>query len=191
MATILEPNFKLLPFQPPAWTQGWQIEGRAHRSGEELALSYCLTGLRTPLAWPAGASNGGRFAHNLWQHTCFELFLKTPLGPRYWEWNFSPSGDWAHYSFTDYRTPDVLPSVDSGLVKLDTEIVSPEEFWLHIKIRPSFSSVLSWAWITRQPLQIGLSAILENQQGDLSYWALAHAGVRADFHLAQSFTLRL
>src|SRR5262245_43514508 len=40
---------------------------------------------------------------DLWKTTCFEVFLKPSLSKRYYEFNFSPSGLWAAYSFEDYR----------------------------------------------------------------------------------------
>ena len=39
-------------------------------------------------------------ADELWQSTCFELFLRTPSEENYAEWNFAPSGQWAAYAFT-------------------------------------------------------------------------------------------
>jgi hypothetical protein len=38
---------------------------------------------------------------------------------------------------------------------------------------------------------IGLSAVVEATDGSLSYWALAHAPGRPDFHHAHSFGLEL
>ena len=39
----------------------------------------------------------------LWQHTCFEAFVRASSGSEYYEFNFSPSTQWAVYRFTDYR----------------------------------------------------------------------------------------
>jgi hypothetical protein len=39
----------------------------------------------------------------LWQHTCFEAFLRTPGADGYIEVNLSPSSEWAVYRFTAYR----------------------------------------------------------------------------------------
>ena len=40
-------------------------------------------------------------------------------------------------------------------------------------------------------LQIGLSAVVEDTHGALSYWALAHPSARPDFHLSATFVLNL
>ena len=37
----------------------------------------------------------------LWRHTCFELFVRYGNEPRYCEFNFAPSGDWAAYEFDE------------------------------------------------------------------------------------------
>jgi hypothetical protein len=38
---------------------------------------------------------------------------------------------------------------------------------------------------------LGLAAVLEDRQGRLSYWALAHLADRPDFHHPDSFILEL
>jgi hypothetical protein len=40
-------------------------------------------------------------------------------------------------------------------------------------------------------LEAGLATVLLDRQGRLSFWALAHAGERPDFHDPASCTLRL
>jgi hypothetical protein len=47
------------------------------------------------------------------------------------------------------------------------------------------------AWDPGPALRIGLAAILEDLDGSLSYWALAHAPGRPDFHRRESFVLQL
>src|SRR5438045_7356229 len=48
-------------------------------------------------------AGAGRRADGLWQHTCFEAFIAAQGGAGYYEFNFSPTLDWAAYQFTDYR----------------------------------------------------------------------------------------
>jgi len=40
-------------------------------------------------------------------------------------------------------------------------------------------------------LQFGFAAVLEQKNGNLSYWALTHNGVDPDFHRRDSFLLEL
>ncbi|HTO59214.1 MAG TPA: hypothetical protein VMJ74_15545 [Pseudomonadales bacterium] len=42
---------------------------------------------------------------------------------------------------------------------------------------------------TRQTLHVGLSAVVEDARGGLSYWALHHPSARPDFHDRDSFVL--
>lgn len=118
----------------------------------------------------------------LWAHTCFELFLARAGQAAYREYNFSPSGQWAGYAFSDYRqraAGQVLPapildwSRVSGALLLEARLL-PEAL-------PSGSG----------PLQIGLTTVVELADGSLSYWALNHPTPRPDFHHRDGFTLTL
>ena len=117
----------------------------------------------------------------LWKHTCFELFL-SGMGGAYVEYNFSPGGDWAAYQFSAYRAhgqdltgpaPAIATSRDDGLLSVSV-IVSelPEGLASH-------------------PPNLGLTAVIENAQGDRSYWALDHRDETPDFHRPETFILTL
>ena len=41
------------------------------------------------------------------------------------------------------------------------------------------------------PLQVGITSVIEERSGRLSYWALAHPGAEPDFHRREAFLLRL
>ena len=69
------------------------------RQGEQLWLRFVVEGDPGQILWPP-ATNSAR-ADDLWRHTCFEGFLST--GDGYCEFNLSPSGQWASYSFSAYR----------------------------------------------------------------------------------------
>jgi hypothetical protein len=62
-----------------------------------LSLWYVVQGDAERLVIPPAVEE--RRADNLWQTTCFELFLKPAEGASYLEFNFSPSGEWAAYAF--------------------------------------------------------------------------------------------
>ena len=68
-----------------------------------LMLCYFVTGkiggLRLPPIAPPGR------AEELWRHTCFEAFVRSPREQSY-EFNFSPSSQWAAYWFDGYRERD-------------------------------------------------------------------------------------
>jgi hypothetical protein len=119
--------------------------------------------------------------HDLWQHTCFEAFLMAEEGPGYREFNFSPSGEWAAYTFRGYR--------DGGEQEVEMAPVitvnhSAEQLELHAAIRPDCLP-------PGRSLQLGLSAVVEDADGILSYWALRHPPGKPDFHHTDAFALQL
>src|SRR5271154_1016072 len=67
-----------------------------------LRLRYRVSGVIAALRIPPP----GRPARTdaLWQHTCFEAFLRPGSGDGYLEFNFAPSTEWAAYSFATYRS---------------------------------------------------------------------------------------
>jgi len=143
-----------------------------------LVLSYVVSGRIGDLLMPSVVAPAR--ADELWQHTCFEAFLRASAGPGYYEFNFSPSNQWAAYRFDSYR---------SGM-RLASEIGAPR-----IKVRSSGETYTLQAALEldglSSPLHLGLSAVLEETNGRKSYWALAHPPGKPDFHHADCFTLEL
>lgn len=149
--------------------------------GDELQLCFRLSGAVDQLLLPPPTTP--RQTDGLWQHTCFEAFLMLEALPGYYELNFSPSGEWAAYSFRSYRT---------GAAQLD-ETCAPAITcdrggdWFELAAivpLPKLSQLLQSA-----ALRVGLSAVLEARDGGLSYWALAHPVARPDFHHPDTFAL--
>ena len=149
---------------------------------EALEIQYFLSGDVNNLRIPVDAAP--RRAENLWQHTCFEAFVAAPRGTGYFEFNFAPSGEWAMYQFDAYRegmkaieTPPPIITTRRTAHDLDVTVVVD----LH-----GFPNFMAHA-----ELRLALSAVVENSNGELSYWALAHPPGKPDFHHADSFTLAL
>jgi hypothetical protein len=152
-------------------------------AASSLAVSYLLFAdihrLRMPLAAVP------RRVEGLWQHTCFEAFIKEGTSAEYYEFNFSPSGEWAAYSFHNYR--DGAPLDDD---KLDPAI--------SVKSEGDCLELIGIIRLDRLPalrpgslLRIGLSAVIESSDGTHSYWALKHPADKPDFHHPDSFALEL
>jgi len=121
----------------------------------------------------------------LWRHTCFEAFLRSGQSAEYLEFNLSPSGEWAAYRFKDYRERMTaeLALADPGIeVQLDGS-----ELRLSAMIDLSRIEVLA----SRDDWRLGLSAIIENEEGGKSWWGLAHPPGKPDFHHPDSFVLAL
>ncbi len=138
-------------------------------------LEADLRRLRIPAAAAAGRADG------LWAHTCFEAFVGLPDSPRYLELNFSPSGEWAAYRFDAYRAglAPALRSAPRLVLRLGEETL---ELDAEVRLDGSLSS---------PRLRIALSAVVEDREGRLSYWALRHPPGRPDFHHPESFSLAL
>jgi hypothetical protein len=143
-----------------------------------LQLRWQVSGNLGWLVIPAPAS--GRREDGLWRHTCFEAFVAPDAAdPGYLEINASPSLAWASYRFSDYRAGQ-RDALDTPLENLRVErdaacLTLEAELACALRLQP----------------RIGMSAVLEELDGSLSYWALAHAPGRADFHRRESFVLQL
>ena len=134
--------------------------------------------LRLPMPEPARRCDG------LWQHSCFEAFLRPDGRNPYYEFNFAPSGHWAAYRFGGRRADRSSPDLSPPVVSLERHRARAE---LTADISLGSFSELAAATATHA----GLSAVIETDQGHLSYWALAHGGDRPDFHDPASFLLRV
>jgi hypothetical protein len=162
------------------------LEGSAVRTGDGLLrlawrLDSDLAGLRLPaVAGPARTDE-------LWRHTCFEAFIGKAGSPAYCELNFSPSGQWAAYAFDGYR---------SGMTAAALEAV-PEMQWRRTPGSLALDVALPLGGLglldppARECLQIGLAAVIEEQSGTMTYWALGHPGGQPDFHDRAGFVLEL
>jgi hypothetical protein len=141
-----------------------------------LVLSYVVRGKISDLRMPPVVAAAR--ADELWRHTCFEAFVRPSAGLGYYEFNFSPSTQWAVYQFSGYR---------SGM-RVANEISAPR-----IEVRSSAETYTLQAALEfdglSSPLHLGLSAVLEETNGRKSYWALAHPPGKADFHHVDCFTL--
>ena len=124
---------------------------------------------------------------NLWHGTCFELFVK-PDSRGYVEFNFAPLSAWNAYSFVDWRMgrrpyqPDAEPRMTDSRTDGRNEAF-PARYDLDVVISPD---VLLLA-----PGSVSLAAILEEEGGAMSYWALAHPPGEPNFHHADCFAARL
>jgi len=115
-------------------------------------------------------------AEDLWRTTCFELFV-AGNGTSYREFNFSPSGQWAAYEFTGYREgrTDTPASVETEIYQ------EKNELQFSAKIVAEFQN----------PAHVGLTAVIEETDGIVRYWATSFAPGEPDFHAAATRSLLL
>jgi len=146
---------------------------------DSLVLSYVVTGkigdVRMPPVVAASRSD------ELWQHTCFEAFVRASSGTEYYEFNFAPSTQWAAYRFSDYRSG---MRVANEISALPIEVrSSPHSYTLQTSLDLDRLSDLPHQNLWR----LGLSALIEDTSGRKSFWALAHPPGNPDFHHADGF----
>jgi hypothetical protein len=146
-----------------------------------LTLDYAVEGEMAGLRIPS--PHVPQHADGLWRHTCFEAFLGHDEG--YYEFNFAPSTEWAIYHFTAYREGmSVVPQPRPPKITLTLD--------MH---RLALNAMIDLNGLSPEPaganLKLALSAVIEEQGGNLSYWALKHPLGRPDFHHPDSFVLGL
>jgi hypothetical protein len=147
--------------------------------GATIALTYVLNGdfarLRIP---PAGSP---RQSDGLWRHTCFEAFVGVKGESAYLEFNFSPSGEWAVYSFRGYR--DGGPASDKEAEPKITVRNQSDRIELDALVKLDHLGAIE----SRGRLRLALCAVIEDNASMLSYWALKHPPGEPDFHHPDGF----
>ena len=169
------------------------------RPDGSLAITYRLWGEMAHLRIPAPQLPDRTAA--LWEHTCFEAFVATANGSAYREFNFSPSGQWAAYAFSDYRrrdesaAPGTPPQITSrrlaGRLEL-AAIVAPDALPPGaVTLRLGLSAVVEAADAPQMKGPMAQNPLRDTVDGSHSYWALQHPAARPDFHHRAAFTLEL
>lgn len=171
---------RLLPHPDFRYPPGTYVESRVNLSQTGvMRLRYVLgwdgTGVRLPP--PAASARKS----DLWRHTCCEAFVRARGRDGYVEINLSPSSEWAVYAFDAYRAGMRPVALSAPSIRVDR---TPGRLELNAEV--DISSVLPAA----EAWQVGLTAVVEGEDG-LSYWALAHAPGRPDFHHPDCFALDL
>lgn len=172
--------FTLDPFDP--CPLGLTLSGTAAYTARQLSITYHLQGDLMALVIPPPHHNPQR-CDRLWESTCFEAFFSRPQDNHYWELNVSPSGSWNIYHLTDYRTG------------MGTETrINPPVIQSHRQEQSLLLNLtldLAYLLPAGQPINLGITTVLQTQTGTYSYWALNHPAPVADFHNRQSFAITL
>lgn len=178
--------FVLQPFGLSPADLGLRLQGQVARQGDQLRIGYQLSGDLGSVVVPPLAAAGPARGDGLWEHTCFELFLSAEDMEPYWEINLAPNGDWNLYRLQGYRR-GLAPELD--LQALPFSVSSrPSGLSLDLALRLPRELALA---CRQRPLRLGVTAVIEQRGGALSYWALAHGGLEADFHRREDFLMRL
>ncbi len=179
------------PHFPPC-TSTLHVQAAVAGTGARLELEFVVEGAIDRVRWPAPL--GPVRADRLWQHSCFEAFVAAPGGREYLELNFAPSGAWAAYRFADYRRdlqalhlpqpPDVAFEIGSSRAALRASLM----------LADVLRGLATNGAAPADPsgyLELALTAVIEDDAGGLSYWALSHGPGRPDFHARAGFMARL
>lgn len=161
------------------------ITARVSRTPGKLCVSYVLEGDLKRLRVPA--PQAPRMADRLWEHTCCEIFIACKGEPEYHEFNLSPSGEWGAYVFERYRSQRAGAPHAEGLAPEISVRGTASTLELDAVIRLDRLS----ARHSSAPLSLALSAVVEDSNGALSYWALTHPAGKPDFHHPEAFALQL
>ncbi|MFB2978640.1 DOMON-like domain-containing protein [Microseira sp. BLCC-F43] len=174
--------FSLQPFPSNKPLPNLIIAGDIARNSNKIAIRYEVTGELKEIAISPPSNTPAR-QQQLWEETCFEFFLGIKNSEEYWEFNLSPAGHWNVYHFDAYRQGmeeevafKTLPftfenQADRLTLALDVDldkIVAEEEL-----------------------LDVAITTVIKQKNGEITYWALTHRGAEADFHLRESFVMEL
>ena len=173
-------NFTLIPFDKSTAPK-MAIAGKLQRQNNQLSVEYKLTETSNIII-PKRASCPQRQL-DLWTHTCCEFFLGLKDASQYWEFNLSPAGHWNVFRFDSYRQnmeiENVFNTLPFQILQQDNSLLISLNINLNKIVKPE------------QNLQVGVTTVIEDNQNQLSYWALNHPGKEADFHLSDSFAIAL
>ncbi len=145
----------------------------AERNGQQLWFRYHAECELNVLVLP-GPLEPDR-CDGLWKSTCFEAFIG---GASYAEFNFAPSSQWAAYRFDAYR--ENMTALDLAAAPEILLDVSEGHFALEVTIP-----------LDGLGQNLALSAVIEETDGTMSYWALAHPPGKPDFHHPACFAATL
>lgn len=175
-------TFALTPFGISHPEAPLAITGAITRRGPHLDITYNLTGRLNDLIIAAPDPAPVR-RWLLWESTCFEMFLAVPGQASYWEVNLSPAGHWNVFRLDSYRQGIAEEPAFQTL----PFIVQRQRERLTLSLTFDVSAVIP----ADQPLEAGISAVLQHQDGSLTYWALTHPAEGPDFHHRRGFVIKI
>jgi hypothetical protein len=147
-----------------------------------LLVLYRIAGDTGRLRLPSAGF--ARRADGLWQHSCFEAFLRAGPVASYYEFNLAPSGDWAAWRFGRLRSERSTPEIPAPPMERRHY---PGGYELSARIPMTALPELARAI----EIEAGFAAVIEADDGTLSHWALTHPGEKPDFHDPASFVLKV
>lgn len=177
-----EQRFTLEPFHSEAFLPDLKIAGTVSRHLNIISMSYALWGPLAEAVIPAASEAPSR-QNELWEETCFELFLGGRGSDQYWEFNLSPSGNWNVYRFDAYREG---MEEEKAFVSLPFSVKNEQDELL-LELEFSLDNIIP----EDEGLEAAVSAVIKLKDGRVIYWAMTHPGTEPDFHHRDGFVIEL
>lgn len=178
----MEQTFSLQPFPSGQSLPNVKIVGRIERNANRLVICYDLKGDIKDIAIALPADTPAR-KHELWQDTCLEFFLGIEKSDRYWEFNLSPSFHWNVYHFDGYRQ-GMQEEIAFKMLPFKIESAADS---LELVVEIDLDKIVS----KESAIDLAITAVVKDKNGEVTYWALTHTGKEADFHRRDSFIIKL
>lgn len=173
-------KFSLIPFTS-AQAPATEVQVELNQNAESVFISYRIQKGLELIDLGSSTPHKERVM-KLWEKSCFELFIKNEKDS-YIEFNFSPNFEWNCFYFA--KKGDALmewPRMNRPATEI---LLSLDHYFLVAEIRkelmpPGFFD-------GPHELSAGLSSVIKEKSGGLSYWALSHHDTRPNFHDFRSF----
>ncbi|MCC5650529.1 DOMON-like domain-containing protein [Nostoc sp. XA013] len=175
-------TFSLQPFPSTKSLPNLKIAGNIARNGNKLTICFMLGGDLKEIVIPSPSNIPSR-KHELWQDTCFEFFLSIKDSARYWEFNLSPAGHWNVYRLDGYRQG---MQEETAFENLPFNVQNKSD-GLTLALDVDLNKIIS----AEQAIEVAITTVIKDKDGEITYWALTHRGAEADFHLRDSFIIEL
>jgi hypothetical protein len=113
------------------------------------------------------------------------MFIQPSGSHGYYEFNFSPTKQWAVYRFNSYR---------QGMAPMD--MANPPEISIRkasdsLELLVTLSLPVSAGIDAAQRPRLALTAVVEEDSGRLCYWSARHPQGKPDFHHSDGFVFEL
>ena len=169
------------PAAPPS--PGVEVLASVALDASGLVLRFSVRAAPHLVAVAPRSARPGR-RDRLWEHTCCDAFVGTARGDAYLEVNLAPSEDWALWAFDAYRAGMRAAACEAPRMRV---LRMPRE----LRVDAILDAVAVQGFLGPPPYRVGLGAVVEEQDGRRSYFALAHPAKRPDFHACAAWTLEV
>lgn len=174
---------KLIPFKENDLSL--IIQASITRTRDYLETTYTLEGNLNQIYLPQRNEIAHR-KYDLWESTCFELFVKREDHDHYVEFNFAPNSDWNLFMIEGYRN-NIGEISEVKSIPTDSMFESDSIYLFKASIpysafeRISISDKESFE---RAKIKLGITSVIQTSalEKDLKYYAIRHEKSEPDFH---------